>query len=178
MVLKQFLSVVALFIWSGTLVAQSPEVAEETSGEQVLIKEAKAYAKALKKHDFEKQLALTHPKVIKHYGGKASMLAAATREAEQTKRSGFNLKNAELADPLPGKAIGETFFRCIPIRITVEGPYGDIYSQSGLLGISEDGGKHWNFVSLAQIEMAVLLELFPNMPKDLEIPFNQVTTEK
>lgn len=178
MVLKKCFSLILSLIFTVSLVAQEAEVVEETQGEKALLKGAESYARALEKNDFEKQLELTHPKVVQHYGGVAKMLAAAEREAAQSKRAGFELSEAALADPLPGKAVGNMYYRCVPIRITVEGPFGEIYSQSGLLGLSSDQGKTWTFVSLAQIEMAVLLEIFPELPRELEMPFKQVSTEK
>ncbi len=153
------------------------ERVSQTQGEKALVKTARTYARAVEKRDFEKVLALTHEKVLQQFGGMRKMLAEAKRDAEATRRKGFEIEKAELAAPLQGKQVNKTWYRCIPIRITIKGPYGKVYSQAGLLGISEDEGKSWRFVSLAQIEMSTLLSLFPNLPVDLEMPVKQLTTE-
>jgi hypothetical protein len=144
---------------------------------EALSKKAEQYAKAVKKQDFEKVLDLTHPKVLEQFGGKRKMLKAAEYDAVQTKQKGFKIKDVELSEPLVAMDTNGVRFCAVPIRVTMSGPYGKVFSEAGLLGISENEGKDWLFVSLAQIDMVVLLTLFPELPTTLEMPVKQIYTE-
>lgn len=154
---------------SGSLFAQLDTVGFE--------KAARTYAKAVENQNFEKILTLTHPKVLEQFGGKRQMMASAERDAQATKQKGFAMDKAELAEKLTPIRTPAYVFWCIPIRVTMKGPFGKVYSEAGLLGISEDKGKSYTFVSLAQIDLAVLLTLFPQIPTGLQMPTKQLYTE-
>ncbi len=161
--------VLVLSLFSGSVFAQIDT--------EVFEKAAEEYANAVEKENFEKILTFTHPKVLQQFGGKRQMLAAAERDAQATKQKGFTMQKAELAEALTLMDTNGYVFWCIPIRVTMKGPFGKVYSEAGLLGISEDKGKSYTFVSLAQIDLAVLLTLFPDIPTELEMPTKQLYTE-
>ena len=110
-------------------------------------------------------------------GGKQAMLAQAAAFDQNMQQRGFELKDAELAQPLRILKSGNYLMCVVPMRLTFEGPLGKLYSESGLLAVSDDDGETWGFIDLAQVQMEQLAEMFPEINPDLVIPPKRIYQE-
>lgn len=142
-----------------------------------IAKGAQKYAKALEKAQWEKVLDLTYPDIITKNGGRENMMRNAKAFEAEMQQLGFELKKAELSDPLKMYASGEYLMCAVPMRLTFSGNLGKLYSESSLLGVSADSGKTWTYIDMAQIQINQLAEIFPQINPDLSIPPKRISQD-
>ena len=90
---------------------------------------------------------------------------------------GFSLKKVELAEPREVLESGDYLMSVVPMRLTFDGPLGKLYSESGILAVSSNQGETWSFIDLAQVQIAQLAEIFPELNPDLEFPGKRIYQE-
>lgn len=145
-----------------------------SQNEKKMMKQAKSYAKAMEKEDWAKVVDLTYPEIVKLAGGKKRYLQQSKNSALQLERQGFSIDKAELSSPSDTVKDNGKILSVIPMRLTLEGPLGKLYSESSLLGVSIDGGETWKFISISQTGMDDVLKLFPEGTKRLKFPIKKV----
>ncbi len=140
-----------------------------------LYKSAKEYAAANEDGNWKKVVSLTHPKLISFIGGEQKMLADASKGEAQMERNGLELVAFEISKPLEeNRTENGIIFCAIPARVTIKDGKTKLYSEAPILAISEDGGNSWTFISVAQIDRLDLIELFPDLPKRLDLSYQKV----
>ena len=145
--------------------------------EESLMKAAGKYAAATQKQDWNKVIDMTYLPLVKLNGGRQTLLRQAQLSDQNLQQQDFELKAAELSAPLSETPVGDNILAVVPIRLTFNGPLGKLYSESSLLGVSEDAGKSWSFISMAQVGMNQVIELFPKLPKTFVVPQKRVYQE-
>lgn len=145
-----------------------------SQGEKKMMKQARSYAKAMEKGDWPTVVELTYPEIVKLAGGEKRYLQQSKNSSMQLERQGFSIDKAELSNPSDTVKEGSKVLSVIPMRLTFEGPLGKLYSESSLLGISNDGGKTWTFISMSQTGMDDVLKLFPKGTRRLTFPIKKV----
>lgn len=142
--------------------------------EDIIMKGAEAYAKATEGSKWDKIMELTYPEIIKAKGGERRMQMQAKLSDQQMEQQGFKVKAAELSKPLNEVFSGNHLMCLIPIRLTFEGPFGELYSESSLLAVSKDKGKSWKYISMAQVDFEDILALFPDLNPELKFPKSRI----
>lgn len=145
--------------------------------EDAISKGAAKYAKALQKGQWDKVLDLTYPEIVAKNGGRDNMISQAIQFDQTMLQRGFILKKAELSSPLNEYKGGNIIMCVVPMRLTFEGPLGKLYSESSLLAVSDDEGQSWTYIDMAQIQVSQLVEIFPEIPSDLDIPTKRITQD-
>ena len=142
--------------------------------EKKMMKEAKSYAKAMKKGDWDKVVELTYPEIVKLAGGNKRYVQQSKNSALLMERQGFTIDKAELSSPSDTVSDGDKLLSVIPMRLTFDGPLGKLYSESSILGISNDKGKTWTFISVSQTGLDEIVKLFPEATRKLAFPIKKV----
>lgn len=143
----------------------------------MIAKEAEQYAAALEDGDWEELLKLTNEEIIETNGGSRTMVAQSEAFEAEMQQRGFTLKKVELAEPREVLESGEYLMSVVPMRLTFDGPLGKLYSESGILAVSADDGQTWSFIDLAQVQVAQLAEIFPELNPGLEFPVKRIYQE-
>lgn len=165
--IKKTILLIGLIFLTSAFIVKDGEVKK-------MMKQALAFSKAMQKGKWEKVAEYTYPEMIKLIGGKRKYLQQAKNFDAQMEREGFKVKLSELSDP--GEIVKDDKYHMsiIPMRMTFDGPLGTLYSESSLLAISKDKGENWRFIAMAQTDFAEILELFPNISKDLKFTQSKV----
>lgn len=143
--------------------------ADDAEIKKVAKAKAEELQAALLKGDYGKVADLTHPKTVELLGGKEKMVAYLAQETKAMKDKGYGLKSTTVAEPSDPLAAGGDLYLTVPFKLEMTVPGGRLQTQSGLIGVSGDGGKTWTFVNVKP-GREKLLNLLPNLPEKLPFP--------
>ncbi|APG65818.1 hypothetical protein LPB136_10780 [Tenacibaculum todarodis] len=143
------------------------------------IRDAKITSKATLSEDFNTVLKHTLPSVTKLMGGKEKALNIIEIAFKNMKGQGFIFEKADVV------AVSEIVkeqgqYRCYIENLNqMKMPHMRIKSKSFLLGIYDDEGKKWWFIEAEKMKNKVVLDqILPNFETSLNIPKDEMTTEK
>ena len=66
--------------------------------------------------------------------------------------------------------VGRRTFAVVPATLRMRAPKAVYVSESVLIGVSDDGGKRWTFVSGSDVRPERLRILFPTAARRLKLP--------
>ncbi len=125
---------------------------------------------ALEKEDFAAILDLTHPKIMEKAGGRPALEAALRTAYAQCKKIGMKIKMAEFPAPPTFHKGTQNEFVIVPTRTMIALMGKNIDSSQYQLGIRKIGEPKWAYVDGTTLTKELILLLFPDFPKDLELP--------
>jgi len=165
MFLKRILTVISINV-SLVLSAHSQEI--DTNK---LKTQATEMAESFVKEDYATVAKYTYPKIVELMGGKENMIAVLTKGMKDMKDNGFNFNSVSVSlTPLKAKA-GKEIHAIVAETIVMSVPGGTLTSNSYLLAITADEGKHWHFVDTARMtDMDKIKAIFPDYNPELKIP--------
>lgn len=120
--------------------------------------------------DYPTLVKHTYPKVVEMMGGGEKMIAMVKRGRADLEAQGIKIDTSMVRDPSATVKAGDEIHCLIPQTVILNIPNGKVRSENYLIGISQDGGKHWYFIDTAQITMANVKDVLPNYNMDLIIP--------
>jgi RNA polymerase sigma factor (sigma-70 family) len=137
---------------------------------------------ALSKGDFGKIVDLTHPRLVEKDGGREKMIATMKAVMEDTKSKGFSLRSSTVGAATQFLRTAKALYVVFPTateityRVPPEiGLGGGTTSRSVVVGISENGGKTWAFVSNPAAVRKHLPDLLPETLRVPDVPnFSQL----
>jgi len=139
--------------------------------------QASEVGKATIDGDFNRVIDYTYPKVVEMGGGREKMLAFIKKDSVQNKADGVAYLSVEIGEPSQIEKIESQIFAVLPMKLTMKSQDGKFIGESALVGISDDGGKNWKFIS--SIKQERFNKMFPNtggkilMPEDKQpVPVN------
>ncbi|MGI8556420.1 MAG: hypothetical protein ACR2LT_08715 [Pyrinomonadaceae bacterium] len=143
---------------------------QKSSGEKVdsridnLKKQASELLAALDKHDFGQFVELPHPTVPEKVGGRATLISIVKSVAEQTPKI-FETFSTSVGNPGALVEADGQLFGVVP-QIIAGTTYEKhkIVIDSCIVGVSDDKGKTWKFVSGGKFD-----EIFPSLKGKLQI---------
>ncbi len=130
--------------------------------------QAEIVNKAVASEDFNTVVDYTHPKVVEKMGGREKMVTALLSSSAQMKTEGSEILSAEIGEANQIEKIDNQLFAVLPIKITVKSPKGRAVGDSSLVGVSDDNGKNWKFIS--GVSKEGLKTIFPKAADKLQIP--------
>ena len=143
-----------------------------------LVKSLEEYAEATQDKNWTVVLKLTNPDLIKFLGGEQKILSDIKRSDIQLKNSGLKLTKFELSQPLDEHRTEEgDIFCAVPARLSFKGDGSKLYSEAPILAISSDDGLTWTFISVAEVNRVDLVTIFPQFPKQMNLPLQKVYTD-
>ena len=110
---------------------------------------ADKYAHAILTGDFANAVALTQPHLVDLSGGKAKMISALTDQAAKFRDQNVGYDTITPGDPQSPQKIGAWTISLVPAQIVLKAPGGRLKAETFLLGMSDDDGKNWTYVSLS-----------------------------
>ena len=125
---------------------------------------------ALLAGDYPTLVKHTYPEVVERMGGAEKMIALVKRGRADLEGQGIAIDTSMVGDPSATVTAGNEIHCLVPQTVVLTIPKGKVRSESYLIGISQDGGKHWYFIDTAQITMANVKDVLPNYNMDLVIP--------
>lgn len=145
--------------------------AGSTASSTAFIKqEAQNCGRAVLTSDFQSIVRYTHPRIVKKLGGKDAMMSILKTGVAQMKAIGTAIVDVSIGQPEAPKKFGTWTTSIVPQHLVIKVSGGKLYCESTLLGISEDGGKHWVFVDLGQMGKDEFKLLFPELNGKIVIP--------
>jgi hypothetical protein len=133
---------------------------------------AQELADAFVAGNFEKMADLTHPALVELIGGKAKMVAALKQEMSDSEGENFRVLSMPVGEPKRVVKAHDYLFTVVPATMRVKMIEGVFAQRIAYLGVSQDGGQTWTFLS-GGIDKQMLKVLFPLMPAaidELELP--------
>ncbi|SHE47257.1 hypothetical protein [Pedobacter caeni] len=124
---------------------------------------------AMVKNDMSTLADLTHPKIIASLGGREKAIVTMNAAIAEMKSKGMSFRNASIGKIGEFYKSGSEVFCLIPQEITLTTEGGYFSSLTSTLGISQDQGRTWRFVSAGNIGRDKLKILFPELPDGLEV---------
>ena len=118
--------------------------------------------------DFAKVVDYTYPKVLEMVGGRDKMLTLIKQGDEQNKADGVSYVSVEIGDPGQIEKIDTQIFAVLPMKLTMKAPDGKFIGESALVGISDDGGQNWKFIS--SVSQKRFNAVFPKAADKIKMP--------
>lgn len=131
--------------------------------------QARTCSEAIFKEDFEKLLDMTHPRLVALAGGREPMLKRLRAEIDGMKSEGVTFDSSTITPPSALQRTKDGLFCLVPLTLRLKVKDRKIRTTSALVGMSTDGGKSWIFLDTTPGEKK-LRQLFPEIPKEIEIP--------
>ena len=125
--------------------------------------------------NFEKLVDLTYPVIVQKLGGKEKMVAFLSKDSQQMKADGISLLAMEVGQPLQIEKVDKQVFALLPIKMTMKAPDGKFLGESALVGISDDDGKSWKFIS--GINQTRFNSVFPKAGEKIKMPQEKPATK-
>ncbi len=118
---------------------------------------------AVKKHDWETLVGLTHARVVELMGGKKKMLAFLRERGAEMKlvAASVGKPTQAIRGPRGGLQV------LLPMTVRFAVPDGEAEIDSQLLGVSGDDGRTWTYVDVK--EPAQLRQLLPDLAPELRL---------
>jgi hypothetical protein len=128
--------------------------------------------------DDDKVIELTYPKLIELMGGREEFLANADAIRSEMESQQLRVLSATAEDPKDIIEVNNQIYAIVPVRIRIKGPEGVLAGRSFTIGVSEDRGENWKFVSAGsgQLDAEQLKLLFPAAAEKLDIPEDEEPT--
>lgn len=130
--------------------------------------QANLMVQAFLKKDFEKFSTYTYPKIIELFGGKEKYI----QFLEQLMSGPDAPVFLKFSIGEPSKIIdtGNELQVIVPQTSEIQLPDGILVSNSSLIALSEDNGKHWYFIDTSVNGLEKIRSQFTNLSKDLVVP--------
>ncbi|MBL8259042.1 MAG: hypothetical protein JNM60_04420 [Candidatus Competibacteraceae bacterium] len=159
------------FWWS--VAAAAPFGADE---EQVLIDKVKVLQNAYEKGDLDSIATMTFEPVIAQVGGVDALKKVSQQVIDQAKRMGVVTENLEVGKPTPPLESGEYLVTFVPKTSTVKMGDKRAKSSSFMIGARRKDQTEWKFMDGAGLRKnpQLLHSFFPDLPKDVALPPNEV----
>ncbi len=135
-------------------------------------KQAQEIGDAFVAGNFERMADLTYPDLVKLLGGKAKMVAGLKQEMGDSDTKYFRLLSMPVDEPKRVIKSGDYLLAVVPATMRVKMIDGVFTQRIAYLGVSQDGGQNWTFVSggTDKQTLKVLFPLIPSAIDELELP--------
>ncbi|MBX2827509.1 MAG: hypothetical protein KTR22_05070 [Flavobacteriaceae bacterium] len=147
-------------------VSQNPYEAQITN-------DSRAMGKAFISQEYKSLAEYTYPLVVEMVGGKDGMIAILGDTMGKMKEQGLEFSKIEFGKPSQVHPAGDELHCLLLQTLHLKTPNGTVISNSYLLGISQNQGKKWYFLDVADLTNETVYEMFPEYNSELVIPAKQ-----
>lgn len=145
-----------------------PETEQSKPDYPKLKMQAEDVAKATLQGDFVKVVDYTHPKITEKLGGREKMVAFLKQDSQQMKADGFEIASVEIGEIKKVEKVENELFALISMKMIIKAPNGKGVSESSIVGISNDNGENWKFIS--DVSQNRFKAVFPKAAEKIQIP--------
>lgn len=168
---------VALQVGCGRQNTASTGTASSSSDKQYknLKVQADLFNQASLTGDDDRVVALTYPKLIELMGGREEFLANSDAIRSEMESQQLRVLSATAEDAKDIIEVNNQIYAIVPVAIRMRAPEGVLTGRSFMIGVSEDRGENWKFVSAGsgQLDAEQLKLIFPAAADKLQIPENE-----
>ena len=124
------------------------------------------------KGDDARAADLTYPKLIEVMGGREQYIRNLQAVREEMQSEKFSVLSATIEEPTDVVEVEKQLYAIVPLTMRMKVPEGVLVGRSSMIGVSNDGGKNWTFVTgnRDQLKGEALKILFPSAADKLKIP--------
>ena len=124
------------------------------------------------KGDDARAADLTYPKLIEVMGGREQYIRNLQAVRDEMQAEKFSVLSATIEEPTNVIEVEKQLYAIVPLTMRMKVPEGVLVGRSSMIGVSNDGGKNWTFVTAnrAQLKDETLKILFPAAADKLRIP--------
>ncbi len=108
--------------------------------------QAKAFAQAFHKDDYNKLAELSHPKLAEKIGSRARVAQAWKKKAAAYRYQGLKLEGYDVEAPKVLVKVGSDWLCVVPTQLKFQAIEGSASSNAYLLTLSHDQGKTWRIL--------------------------------
>jgi hypothetical protein len=155
-----------------TAAATQPALSDEQCAKTAKALASKVAAATISQ-DFEKVVALTYPAVIDQLGGRKAAIEVMTEGEKKMSDQGISFKTMTIDDVSQVLWVKGRCYAVVPNHLIMGTPQGDIRADAAVLGISDDGGRAWTFVSVNK--PSDIQKMFPAVAAQLRLSRLKVT---
>ena len=125
--------------------------------------------------DDDRVINLTYPKLIELMGGREEFLANSDAIRSEIESQKLQVLSATAEDPKDIIEVNNQIYAIVPVSMRMKTPEGVLVGRSYMIGVSDDRGQTWKFVSAGsgQLDPDQLKTLFPAAADKLQIPENE-----
>jgi hypothetical protein len=122
--------------------------------------------------DDERVVALTYPKLLDLMGGREEFLANAGAIRSEMESQQLRVLSASAQDSKDIIEVNNRIYAIVPVSMRMKAPEGVLVGRTFMIGVSEDRGENWRFVSAGsgQLDPEQLKLLFPDAADKLRVP--------
>ena len=110
----------------------------------------------------------TYPIIVEKLGGRERMISFLQNDFAQMKADGFELVSVEVGQAKQIEEIDGQLFAILPTTMIIKSPQGKARGESSIIGISNDTGINWKFISAINQER--FKKVFPKVAEKIQIP--------
>lgn len=169
--MARWFSILVWFFFVGASNAQDEKMSETVKG---LVKKM---ITATAEGDYRTVLDMTYPKVFEAVGGREKAAEEIEKLMKTIKSQGITFSVKDVGASTLAKG-GKDHYSVTPITLVMTGLGKKISIKSAVVGVSEDGGKNWKFISIDNKGEKGVRTLLPNLPADLVIPKQEQKVEE
>lgn len=125
---------------------------------------------ALVQGDYTNVVRLTHPTVVDGLGGPDKMIALLANGYAELKSNGLSFVSCKVERPHKASGSGSRLYAIVPEEIKINGPNGTLTKRSFVVAVGETNSESWTFVDGMNLNSQTVQVVFPDFPKDLQIP--------
>ena len=167
---------VALFVALLAAAASAQEGLGEAASKQ-LQAQAEECGNAFVKGNYGRLVECTVPKLVELVGGREKMIDLMRREVEEGKAEGFYPLSSAQSAPTQVLRVGGQTYAVVPYKLRMRAPEEILVSDSFMVGVSDDGGQTWKFLSADSTDEAKLKVLLPDAAGKLKVPPAKYSSE-
>jgi hypothetical protein len=110
-------------------------------------------------------------------GGREKMVELVRRDVEEGKAEGYEPLSSTNSAPTQVLRVGGQTYAVLPYKLRMRAPKEILVSDAFMIGVSDDGGQTWKFLSGDSADDARLKVLIPDAAGKLKLPPAKYSTE-
>jgi len=146
--------------------AEMPHIVENA------MRDAAAWADAWVRDDFEGQVRYELPRFVEHWGGPARAVASYKRFAAMAKDAENVPESATVERPTQIVRASHELHALFRVNFASRVPFGTFSWSSHILGVSEDEGETWTFITAGNLA-EVVRRILPHFNPELKLPMER-----
>lgn len=139
-----------------------------SAGQTNVKEEAEKMGLSLIRKDYEGYVRFSYPDIVKEMGG-AKKMAAAIEKQMKSMEEKAQIVSLSYGEPSVIIIEGKELQCTLPQEMILNTPQGKLRSQSTLIAISRDSGKHWYFVDPGERDIQSVRMSLPNVSRKLNL---------
>lgn len=136
----------------------------------VIKRDLQIHLDALYKEDYVTYMRYLHPRAITMMGGKEKGTQMMKGVIDVAKKQGMTSAESSFGPISKLYPTSSHLYCTIPHTVRMNYSSGYLVITSTILGISDDKGKNWKYISAGKVPRTALKKVFPDLPDAVNIP--------